>query len=101
MPETFQHGDDVDVMCDEFGVSVVIGAVTANAIVNRTSKEMLAALGLGGLWGRAIDAKFKTGKFPAVAVEGVVTIEGVAYRVVRILEEQDGGVTRLVAAVEL
>jgi hypothetical protein len=98
MAETFfQEGDVQALINNAGGVSVTVGAVTANGLRDVTDEE--AFVGQVGLAiGRQVSVIVKTGTFPALAAGVSITVEGTAYKVVEVRRIEDGALTRVLCA---
>lgn len=86
---------DLAAMLADFGVPVVIGATTIAGIRHRHD-ELQTALGAPGeVYLGVLDAvDVATATLPALAAEGLLTVDGVSYRL-RHQAPQEDGTTRL------
>jgi hypothetical protein len=100
MPENYWQEQDVQIMLNEFGLSVTVGAVTAKGTVDRTDEEMKMA-GFTEFIGKAILVTLYTKTFAAVlAVGAAITVDGTAYKIHELLQSADGALTRVLCAKE-
>ncbi len=96
MPVGFFGPSDLDVLLADFGVPVVVGAVTAKGIVDAPDEEMLAGE-FAGLVGRVTVVLVKTDAFSAVLSRGAtITVDGAALKVHSYIRIDDGAYTRVV-----
>lgn len=99
MPPIIFGDADIQYALDQFGTDVTIGATTAKGIVDRTDEEILQ-IGLGHLWGKAITVTVRATTFPAVVPGDVLTTQAMAYKVHTVVQQGDGGTTKLFCALE-
>lgn len=96
MAENYYREQEIQMMLNEFGVDVTVGATTAKAIVDRTDEELIRA-GFGTMVGKAIVVTAKTGTL--TITEGVaITVDGVAYKMGKALKSGDGALTQILCA---
>ena len=100
MPETYYNAAEIQMMLDEFGVDVTISGITAKGIVDRVDEEEAVGYQTHQI-GKSIMVTGKTGTWPALAVEIVAIVDGVTYRVVQIMQIEDGALVKFVCATEL
>lgn len=84
-------------MLDRFGVSVTIGAVTAKCLRDEADERVL-----GDEWayliGKSLVVRCETGKFPALAVNVAMVVDGVSYTAAAVQRfGPDGRTTRVIA----
>lgn len=98
MPPTFFGASDINALYADAGVSVTVGATTVRGIQDSVDEEMLREQ-FPHLIGRVVTVRVKTGAL-VLAVNGSITVDGVAYKIHSIAAIDDGAET-LVSCVKV
>lgn len=94
----FFGASDIDAMIRDFGVVVVVGAVSSRGLEDAVDEEMLRQE-RAHLIGRVRTVIVKTGTF-ALDTKGTISVDGSSYKIHSLEQLDDGALTR-VTCVEL
>lgn len=96
---TTDFDDDLATMFEDLpSVTVVFGAVTAQAFQDTWDGDALPGVQSRGVVASQVALSFPTTRFPGLAMGSALTVEGVAYTVIdsrRPLDDVDGAITHL------
>ena len=94
MPVGYYGAADVQVVLNDFGVPVTLGATTANGVLDLTDIEEVRGEA-ATFTGKEIAVLVKTGTFAGLAQGATITVDGVVYKVLTAAQVDDGALTRV------
>jgi len=92
---SYYGASDIQLMLDEFGVSVVFGSLTVKAIIETPDQTLWQGGQAGGVMGQVTMLVIKTGALPGLAANSLLTADGVSYKVIQVQKADDGALTHV------
>ena len=94
---TFFRDSDIPTLMQDFGVPVVIGAVTTKGIVDYVGRDALPANSIAGVSGTIITVSVQTSILPTpLPNKTACTVDGVPYKIRDQVQLGDGALTHLI-----
>jgi len=87
--------DDLPGILEELGVEVTLGGASTHGVKRRFTEEMLRDSDAPELLSRSVVVTIKSGSLPALSSGAAITVDGIAYKVKRHMEEEHGTLTRI------
>lgn len=87
--------EDLPGLLEEIGVPVTLGGVTTHGVKRRFTEELLRDTDARELLSRSVIVTIKSGSLPALSSGAAITVDGIAYKVKRRMEEEHGTLTRV------